>query len=125
MGVWREIVVAVCLVGGTALTMAAALAMRRFPDLLSRLHAPAKPQVLGLVLMLTGMAVALGDPRVAWTCVLVLLFQLITAPIGAHMAARAGYRTGKVDSERLYVDEYRRDLAESHRATEPPPQDGS
>ena len=85
------------------------------PDLPTRLPAPAKPQVLGLVLMLTGMAVSLGDPRIAWTCVLVLLFQMITAPIGAHMAARAGYRTGKVDSARLIVDEYRRDLAASQR----------
>lgn len=115
MEVFLDVLVAVCVVGGTALTLAAALAVRRFPDLLTRLHAPAKPQVLGLVLMLTGMAVSLGDPRIAWTCVLVLLFQMITAPIGAHMAARAGYRTGKVDSARLIVDEYRRDLAASQR----------
>lgn len=46
---------------------------------------------------------------------LVVLFQVITAPISAHMAARAGYRTGQVDSSELYVDEYRRDLVEVAR----------
>lgn len=118
MALVLDVLAALCFVGGTALTLAAAVGLRRFPDLLARLHAPAKPQVLGLVLMLTGMAVTLGDPGLAWTCVLVLIFQLITAPISAHMAARAGYRTGHIDSETLYVDEYRRDLALSQRDDE-------
>lgn len=115
MGIAADVVAAVAFVLGTALTLAAALGARRFPNLLARLHAPAKPQVVGLALMLLGLAVSLGDPAIAWTCVLVLLFQLITAPISTHLAARAGYRTGHVRPEDLIVDEYRRDIIDSQR----------
>lgn len=115
MGIVADVVAAVAFVLGTALTLAAALGTRRFPNLLARLHAPAKPQVVGLALMLLGLAVSLGDPAIAWTCVLVLLFQLITAPISTHLAARAGYRTGHVRPEDLIVDEYRRDIIDSQR----------
>ena len=83
--------------------------------LLARLHAPAKPQVAGLAFMLLGLAISVGDPTVSWTCLLVFLFQLITAPISTHLAARAGYRTGHVGAEDLIVDEYRRDIIDSQR----------
>lgn len=108
-------IVVVCFAGGTFMILIAAIGLLRFPDLLSRLHAASKPQVLGVALMLVGLAVMLRDPGIAWTCVLIFLFQLITAPVSAHMAGRSGYRTGQVDSRSLYVDEYRRDLARSLR----------
>ena len=110
-----DIVAAISFMAGTLLTLAAAIAARRFPNLLARLHAPAKPQVAGLAFMLLGLAISVGDPTVSWTCLLVLLFQLITAPISTHLAARAGYRTGHVRPEDLIVDEYRRDIIDSQR----------
>jgi multicomponent Na+:H+ antiporter subunit G len=103
----------VLLVLGSTLTLVAAIAIHRFDDLLSRMHAATKPQVLGLVLMMTGVALIVRNPVVAWTLVLVVAFQLITAPISAHMVGRAGYRTGKVDSEALVVDELTEDLRAS------------
>lgn len=110
-----DIAGAVCLVAGTGFMFIAAIGLKRFPDLLSRLHAAAKPQVAGLILLMAGVSLMVRIPSVIWTCVLVVLFQVITAPISAHMAARAGYRTGQVDSSELYVDEYRRDLVEVAR----------
>jgi multicomponent Na+:H+ antiporter subunit G len=98
---------------GSTLTLVAAIAILRFEDLLSRMHAATKPQVLGLVLMMSGLALIVRNPVVAWTLVLVVAFQLITAPISAHMVGRAGYRTGKVDSEALVVDELTEDLRAS------------
>lgn len=112
--VW-DVASIVCFVLGTVLTLAAAVGLVRFPDLLSRLHATAKPQVLGLSLMMLGLAAALRAPSVGWTCLLIVLFQLITAPISAHLAARAGHRTGQVDPRALYTDEYRQDLARTLR----------
>lgn len=101
---------AICLIAGSLFVLIAAIGMYRLPDLLTRLHAAAKPQVVGLIFMMAGVALTVRDPSVAWTCVLVVLFQLITAPIAAHMAARGGYRSGQVDSSKLYVDEFRGDL---------------
>ncbi|MDN5558302.1 MAG: monovalent cation/H(+) antiporter subunit G [Ruaniaceae bacterium] len=105
-----EILGEVCLVIGSVFVLIAAIGIRRFPDLLTRLHAAAKPQVVGLIFLMTGVALTVRVPMVIWTCVLVVLFQLITAPISAHMAARAGVRTGQVNASKLYVDEYRSDI---------------
>ncbi|MPV38286.1 monovalent cation/H(+) antiporter subunit G [Georgenia subflava] len=113
-----DVLGAVCLVLGSTLTLVAALAVVRFPDLLSRMHAATKPQVLGLALMMAGLALVVRNPVVAWTLVLVVAFQLITAPISAHMVGRAGYRTGKVDSAALAVDELTEDLDASQRQAE-------
>jgi multicomponent Na+:H+ antiporter subunit G len=47
-----------------------------------------------------------------------VLFQMLTAPVAAHMVGRAGYRTGKVRGDLLVVDELTADL---RRAQEQPP----
>ena len=117
----------ICLVLGSSLTLVAAVAVNFFHDLLSRMHAATKPQVLGLALMMLGLALIVRNPVVAWTLVLVVAFQLITSPISAHMVGRAGYRTGKVDSAALVVDELTEDLkaswdATQHELDEPPEQ---
>ena len=102
----------VLLFTGCLLTLVAALGLLRFDDLLAKQHAATKPQVLGLILMTSGVALIIGSPAVAWTVILVIAFQLVTAPIAAHMVGRAGYRTGRVRSDRLVVDELGDDLDE-------------
>jgi multicomponent Na+:H+ antiporter subunit G len=77
----------------------------RFPDLLSRMHAATKPQVLGLLLILTGAAPRLQNTIDVTTLVLVGLFQLATAPVSAHMVGRAVYRAGHIRPDDLLVDE--------------------
>lgn len=105
-----DIVAWVLLVAGAFLTFAAGLGLLRFPDLLSRIHTAAKPQVLGMVLLMIGLALRLREGRYLWMLLLVVAFQMLTAPVSAHLVARAGYRTGKVDRESLVVDELTRDL---------------
>ena len=94
-----------CLLGGAFLAFAAGVGVLRFPDLLARMHAGTKPQVLGLVLVLIGLALRLRSGGAVWALVLVAVFQMLTAPVAAHMVGRAGYRTGKVRSDLLVVDE--------------------
>lgn len=108
-----DVVAAACLLAGSALAFIAGLGILRFPDLLARMHVATKPQVLGLLLMLLGVALRLRDAPVVWMLVLVALFQLLTSPVAAHMVARAGYRTGKVRQDLLVVDELTQDLAEA------------
>lgn len=105
-----DVVAAVLLLAGSVLALTAGLGALRFPDLLARMHAVAKPQVLGLVLMLLGLALRLRVGAVVWMLLLVALFQMLTSPVAAHMVSRAGYRTGKVRSDLLVVDELTRDL---------------
>lgn len=105
-----DVVASVLFLAGAFLVMVAGIGIARFPDLLSRMHAATKPQVLGLGMVLTGLALELRIGWVVWTLVLVLLFQLTTGPVSAHMVGRAGYRTGRVRRDLLVVDELTEDL---------------
>lgn len=113
-----DVAAAICLISGSVLTFAAGLGMLRFPDLLARMHTAAKPQVLGVMVMLIGLGLRLRTGHIVWMLVLVALFQMLTSPVAAHMVSRAGYRTGKVRHELLVVDELTRDL-EAARAGVP------
>lgn len=96
---------AVCLIAGALLSLAAGVALVRFPDLLSRMHAATKPQVLGLLLALLGCALRLRNTIDITTLVLVGVFQLATAPVAAHMVGRAAYRDGQHRRDLLVTDE--------------------
>jgi multicomponent Na+:H+ antiporter subunit G len=113
-----DVVSAVCLLGGAFFALAAGVGALRFPDLLSRMHAATKPQVLGLVLVLVGLALRLREGGAVWALVLVAVFQMLTAPVAAHMVGRAGFRTGKVRQDLLVVDELSRDLAATRQTDE-------
>lgn len=98
-------ITAILLLGGALMSLAASIGLIRFPDLLSRMHAASKPQVLGLLLFLLALAVEMRS----WALIPVLLvtwvFQLLTAPVSAHMVGRAGYRTKHLRPELLVIDE--------------------
>ena len=104
-----DVLAAICLLGGALLAFAAGVGVVRFPDLLARMHSATKPQVLGLVLVLIGLALHLRSGPALWMLVLVAVFQMLTSPVAAHMVGRAGYRTGKVRTDLLVVDELTRD----------------
>lgn len=105
MNTFLDVLTAICLIGGALMNLAAAIGLLRFPDLMSRMHAATKPQVLGLFLMLA----ALGLQFRSWVLLPILvvawLFQLLTVPVSAHMVGRAGYRTKHRHPEMLSVDE--------------------
>ncbi|MGC0251903.1 monovalent cation/H(+) antiporter subunit G [Pseudactinotalea sp. Z1748] len=111
----REVMASAFFLTGTFLTLVAAIGVNRFPDLLSRMHAATKPQVLGIILMMNGLALSLASWQVGWKVLPVIVFQLATAPVAAHMVGRAGYRTDRVRFDLLGVDELTEDL-ESVRA---------
>ncbi|TNC18294.1 monovalent cation/H(+) antiporter subunit G [Georgenia sp. 311] len=113
-----DVVAAALLLGGSLLAFIAGLGIVRFPDLLSRMHAATKPQVLGLMLLMTGLGIELRNFTAGVTLLLVVAFQLVTGPISAHMLSRAAYRTGKVDSSTLLVDELTEDLARAAKLDE-------
>ena len=111
-----DVLAAAFLVAGSGLALAAGVGLLRFRDLLARSHAATKPQVLGVLLMLVGLGLWLRSGPVTWVLVLVGLFQMVTAPVAAHLVTRAGYRTGKVAPGALVVDELTEDLrAAAHR----------
>lgn len=102
---WADVTSAVLLLAGSSLSLIAAIGLVRFPDLLSRMHAGTKPQVLGLLLILLGIGLRLRDWSDVGMLLAVALFQLLTAPVAAHMIGRAAYRQGAVRDDDLLVDE--------------------
>ncbi|MEU4781554.1 monovalent cation/H(+) antiporter subunit G [Micromonospora sp. NPDC023633] len=94
-----------CLVVGALLSLAAGIGVLRFPATLDRMHAATKPQVLGVLLLLLGLALRLRAPADLGMVALVGVFQLATAPVAAQMIGRAAYRTGRVDPALLDADE--------------------
>lgn len=109
-----DIAAAACFLGGGLLALIAAIGLVRFPDLLSRMHAGTKPQVLGLILMVLGLALYLRNLETLGLLLLVAIFQMITAPVAAHMVGRAGYRTGRIREDLLVRDELTIDLDAAH-----------
>ncbi|WP_227979409.1 monovalent cation/H(+) antiporter subunit G [Nocardia spumae] len=90
---------------GAFLAATAAIAIMRFPDTLTRMHAATKPQVTGLILILVGAAIQLrGHPNV-WMLVLTGLFTLVTAPAIAHLVGRTAYREQRHRDGLLLVNE--------------------
>ncbi|MBP1781585.1 multicomponent Na+:H+ antiporter subunit G [Micromonospora sp. HB375] len=93
------------LLAGAVLGLIAGIGLVRFPDVLDRMHTATKPQVLGVLLLLAGLALRLRTPSDLGMLVLVAIFQLSTAPVAAQMIGRAAYRSGRVDRSLLDVDE--------------------
>ena len=100
-----DAVSAVFMVTGALMSLAAAIGLMRFPDLMSRMHAATKPQVLGLFLLLAALGLQMRSWWVWPVLVVAWLFQLLTVPVSAHMVGRAGYRTKHLHPELLSVDE--------------------
>lgn len=100
-----DAVSAVLMIAGAFMSLAATIGLLRFPDLMSRMHAATKPQVLGLFLLLIAVGLQM---RLWWVwpvLVVAWVFQLLTVPVSAHMVGRAGYRTKHRHREFLSSDE--------------------
>ena len=98
---------AVLLLAGVGLAVGAAVGLVRFPDVFSRMHAATKPSTLGLLLVTLGAALRVQDSGDAVALLLVAAFQLLTAPVAAHMIGRAAYRARAGALDDLVVDELR------------------
>lgn len=106
-----DVTVVLLLLAGALLCLTAAIGLIRFRDVPTRLHAATKPQVLGLMLICLAVALSLRSWEVVAFLVPVVLIQLATAPLSAHIVGRQAYQNGTVDEAHLFVD----DLADSRR----------
>lgn len=103
----RDVITAVLVLGGALLCLAAGVGLIRFPDVLSRLHAATKPQIFGLMLITADVAVNNFSVATVTFVVAIVVFQALTAPMSAHLVARAAYETHHLRNDLLIVDELR------------------
>jgi multicomponent Na+:H+ antiporter subunit G len=78
------------LVGATFILLSA-IGVVRFPDVLARLHALAKASTLGVLLILTGVAVNLRELNDLTSVVLAGVLHLLASPPASNMVSRAAY----------------------------------
>lgn len=116
-----DVLAVVLLLLGAFLCLTAGLGLVRFPDVLTRMHAGTKPQVLGVLLIMVGAAIRLQGWSATWMLLLVAVFQMLTAPVSAHMISRVAYRRRHVRRDLLLVDELRTGLRQDqvYRGDEP------
>ncbi|MBS9719863.1 monovalent cation/H(+) antiporter subunit G [Tianweitania sp. BSSL-BM11] len=87
-------VAAILLLVGSIFTLTAAIGLLRLPDVYSRMHAASKVGTLGSCVILLALAVVEADLTVATRVVAAITFFIITAPISAHLLARAALTAG-------------------------------
>lgn len=89
-----EIITGVMLVVGASFALVASLGLIRLKDVYMRMHAASKAGTLGSGLMLIALAIYATDLAIATRALAGVVFFLLTAPISAHLLAKAAYAAG-------------------------------
>lgn len=86
-----DILVAALLLGGSLFALLGAVGLYRLPDFYTRLHAPTKASTLGVGGVVLGSLLYFSSngQGVSLHEVLITLFLFITAPVSAHLLAKA------------------------------------
>lgn len=105
-----DLIAALLVLTGALLAFGAAIALVRFPNVIAKLHAITKPQVLGLICVAIGIAVALRTWWAVGISLLIITLQMLTAPVSANLLARSSYRSGLIADEELEIDDLADDL---------------
>jgi multicomponent Na+:H+ antiporter subunit G len=95
---WLDIVSAVLVISGGALTALGAYGAVRLPDLFTRMHAASVTDTLATFLVLAGCAVpvlASGDWLVAVKLLFILIFLWFTSPISSYALGHAAFFDGE------------------------------
>jgi multicomponent Na+:H+ antiporter subunit G len=101
-----QVIEYIAIVIGVFFMFVASLGVLRLKDFYMRVHAPTKAATLGLIFLLIAMAVVVHNPAVVTKAVLAVVFIAATAPVGAHLLARAAYRAGVPPSRDTNPNEY-------------------
>jgi multicomponent Na+:H+ antiporter subunit G len=117
---WTEWLTDIALVIGVFFMFVASLGVLRLPDFYARLHAPTKAATLGLLALLTALAIDVPETTTITKAVVAMLFIGATAPLGAHLLGRAAYRCGVRLPPGTVIDEYEPVAAKRESEGAPP-----
>ncbi|MEC9315461.1 MAG: Na+/H+ antiporter subunit G [Pseudomonadota bacterium] len=86
-----EIILSVLILLGGFFTLVGSLGLFKLPDFYMRLHGPTKASTLGVgaVLIASAIYFSFSTDEISLHEVLVTLFLFITAPVSAHLMAKA------------------------------------
>jgi multicomponent K+:H+ antiporter subunit G len=103
IGFLSELAVALLILAGSFFLLVGSYGLAKLPSLIQRLHAPTKSSTLGIGgLLLASMLHAWAiEERFSIHELLITLFLFLTAPITAHMLAKARFLRSRAEAERL------------------------
>ncbi|KQY19778.1 monovalent cation/H(+) antiporter subunit G [Rhizobium sp. Root482] len=97
--------VAFLLVAGSVFSLLAAVGLLRFPDLYTRMHAASKAGTIGSGLLLFAAGLHAMEAAILFRAIAGFVFFLLTAPISAHLLAKAAHRAGHRLTKLSVVDQ--------------------
>lgn len=109
MTLWLAIAVSILLVGGSIFALIAAVGIIRLPDVYTRMHAAAKAGTVGSGLLLLATGLGSEDPAILVRAVAGFVFFILTAPVSAHLLARAAHLAGTRLDRSSVRDDFLRD----------------
>jgi multicomponent K+:H+ antiporter subunit G len=95
-----EVILSFLLVTGAAFAFIGSLGLAKLPDFYMRLHGPTKATTLGIGSMLGASVIYAATAEQTFTLheLLITIFLFITAPISAHLLAKAALFRGIEDT---------------------------
>lgn len=86
-----ELIISFCLLLGAGFALVGSIGLARLPDLYMRLHGPTKASTLGVGGMIVGSLIFFSTQGEGLSLheFLIAIFLFITAPVSAHIVAKA------------------------------------
>lgn len=100
-----EIIVIILSSLGALFILLAAVGIVKMPDLYLRISVTTKAATLGIGLILLASGIYFSDTAILVRVIAIIVFMLLTAPVGAHMIGRASYFTGVKMWDKSTIDE--------------------
>jgi multicomponent Na+:H+ antiporter subunit G len=102
----QHYVAAALVIVGSLFALTASIGLLRLPDFYTRMHAASKAGTLGSCVMLIALAVYADDLAVTTRALGGVVFLLLTAPVSAHLLAKAAHASGLGLWSRSVLDDY-------------------
>ena len=103
---------------GVSFMLIASLGILRMPDVMLRMHAATKAGTVGIGFFMLALANHFDDLSVTIKAIAISLFVIATAPVAAHLIARAAYVAGVPLWNRTKIDDLRKHYEREKRQLE-------
>lgn len=92
-----EIIISILILIGAFFTLVGSIGLAKLPDFFTRLHAPTKATTLGVgaILIASSIYFSVTTDELSLHEILITFFLFLTAPISAHMMAKAAIHLKK------------------------------
>ena len=90
----NDVIASMAMILGVLLALLSAIGIVRMPDVYIRAQVASKAASLGVGLLMLAVAAHFMESSVIIRALLVVAFIFLTAPVSAHLIARAAYLTG-------------------------------